>query len=404
MTASPNLRAFILKTILSDIKTANKKGSNHKLNRLVQGLLFDMVQRGIDESPYVEGTGVNQSKRKPAVSVNSSVSGREAMLAVKLSCELWKKNIWADSKTVQIVALSCFHPNTKVQNAAIHFFLATEGDDQAEESDEETAAAIPDIKKVLHQNRINKTRRSTVKYTKKTVKESHKKRKRNDTAAAARVNFSAVHLLNDPQTFVERLYDNLQKHDRHFTLEHKVLIMQLFGRVTGLNKLCVLGFYSYSTKYLTHHQASVTSILVALASSVHELTPPDVLTPVIRKLAHEFVHPGVAAEVISAGLNSIREICRRQPLCMEKDLLEDLVEYKKSRDKGVMIAARALLSLYREVNPELLRRRERGKTASMAKGKEPNAFGHLTETSGIEGLEVRFYFPLSRDTGIDCIV
>lgn len=37
----------------------------------------------------------------------------------------------------------------------------------------------------------------------------------------------------------------------------------------------------------------------------------------------------------------------------------DLVEYRKSRDKGVMVAARAILQLYRDVNPGMLKKRER---------------------------------------------
>jgi protein SDA1 len=92
---------------------------------------------------------------------------------------------------------------------------------------------------------------------------------------------------------------------------------------------------------------------------VHELTPPDVLTPVIRKLAQEFVHPGVGSEVVAAGLNAIREVCRRQPWCMEEDLLSDLIDYRKSKDKGVVTASRGLLQLFREVNPGLLKKRER---------------------------------------------
>jgi protein SDA1 len=69
--------------------------------------------------------------------------------------------------------------------------------------------------------------------------------------------------------------------------------MQLLSRVMGTHKLCILGFYTYVLKYLTHHQLRVTIILVSLAQSVHDLTPPDALTPVVRKLAQEFVHPGV---------------------------------------------------------------------------------------------------------------
>lgn len=112
-------------------------------------------------------------------------------------------------------------------------------------------------------------------------------------------------------------------------------------------------------RYLTYHQLRIPSILAALAQSVHSLTPPDALTPVVRKIATEFVHPGVGPEVVAAGINAIREVCRRQPWSMEEDLLGDLIEYRKSRDKGVMVASRGLLQLFREVNPGFLKKRER---------------------------------------------
>ena len=105
---------------------------------------------------------------------------------------------------------------------------------------------------------------------------------------------------------------------------------------------------------------------MSLAQSVHNLTPPDTLTPIIQRIAEEFVHPGVSSPVIAAGINTIREICRRQPWCMEEDLLGDLIEYRKSNDKGVVTAARSLLQLYREANPSLLKRRERvGKATTL---------------------------------------
>lgn len=189
----------------------------------------------------------------------------------------------------------------------------------------------------------------------KQQKQAHEKKRLTGDAP----NFPALHLLYDPQTFAEKLYDILNNHDKRFSLDHKILIMHLLARVMGVHKLCVLGFYTYIVKYLTYKQLRVPAILVSLAQSVHELTPPDVLIPVIRKIAQEFIHPGVASEVISAGLNSVREVCRRQPWAMEEDLLGDLVEYRKSRDKGVTAAARGLLRLYREVNPAMLKRRER---------------------------------------------
>lgn len=187
------------------------------------------------------------------------------------------------------------------------------------------------------------------------AKQQKRKRKGEVTSA----NFPALQLLNDPQTFSEKLYEMLNRYDKRYSLDHKILIMQLLSRVMGAHKLHVLSFYTYIMKYLTYHQLRIPSILVALAQSAHEFTPPDALLPCVRKIAQEFVHPGVGSEVVAAGINAIREICRRQPWAMEEDLLGDLVEYRKSRDKAVTAAARGLLQLFRDVNPGMLKRRER---------------------------------------------
>ncbi|KAK4055719.1 Severe Depolymerization of Actin [Microbotryomycetes sp. JL201] len=386
LTTSPNLRTFILKTIIGDIKHANLKTKNHKLNRTVQGLLFAMIEKGLDAEAERLGTGVKASRRGDV----KVVGAREALWAVKIASELWRKSVWRDSKTVSIVASACFHPDTKVQSAAMHFFLVTPDEEAQLDSDADSDDG-PDIEQVKHRQEINKKRKSTERKAKRDIRSAHAKRKAKAAALnEAATNFSALQLLNDPETFGEKLYFALVKYDKSYTLEHKVLMMQLFGRVSGAHKLNVLGFYSYIVKYLHHHQLQITQILVALAQSVHDLTPPDELTPVVRKLAGEFVHSGVAAEVNAAGLNAITEICRRQPWCMDRDLLEDLVEYKSSKDKGVMNASRGLLQLYREVNPGMLKKRERGKVATM-KGSDaqPVAYGHSREeASGIEGLDL----------------
>jgi len=41
--------------------------------------------------------------------------------------------------------------------------------------------------------------------------------------------------MHDPQTFGKKLYDLLHKYDAHFSLDHKILIMQLLARVTALH-------------------------------------------------------------------------------------------------------------------------------------------------------------------------
>lgn len=207
----------------------------------------------------------------------------------------------------------------------------------------------------------------------------------------------------------------LSRFDKKYTLDHRILVMQVMCRAMGTHRLTVLPFYTYLLKYLTASQLRIPTILAALASSVHGLTPPDVLTPVIRKIAHEFVHPGVGSEVVAAGLNSIREICVRQPWAMEEDLLGDLVEYKKSKDKGVIAGARGLLHLYREEMPSMLKRRERVSSSAShcpsplkiaSQGKEASmkgvaiqraAFGVdvTANPNAIEGLDVSALNPSS---------
>lgn len=118
--------------------------------------------------------------------------------------------------------------------------------------------------------------------------------------------------------------------------------------------------------------------------------PPDVLEPLVVKIANEFVSEASAAEVASAGINAIREVAIRQPLCMTETLLQDLVMYQRSKDKGVVMAAKGLQSLYREVYPELLQKKFRGKQATMGlrTGEvKQRQFGE-EEQGGIEGIEL----------------
>lgn len=200
-----------------------------------------------------------------------------------------------------------------------------------------------------------------------------------------------MHLLHDPQGFAESLFNrHLQNSKSKLNLEQKLLVLNLVTRLVGLHQLFIISLYSYFLKFLTPKQPSVTSFLAALAQATHSLVPPDALEPLVTKIANEFVSEAAAAEVASAGLNAIREICARQPLAMNDILLQDLVMYRKSKDKGVMMAAKGLLSLYREVGAEMLKKRDRGKEAAMglrAGDRKEKRYGEV-EAGGIEGLEL----------------
>ncbi|KAJ3901031.1 SDA1-domain-containing protein [Lentinula edodes] len=376
-TTSSSLRSNIRKTILSDIRTANIRAKNHKLNRAIQAMLFGMVENGLDDVANFGNKGKQKEVNKGihfGTSDKTAGRGEDAMWAVILTKELWRKGIWNDVKPVSIVAIGCLHPVLKVQSASIHFFLGD--DDEKEDSDDEEEEVL-DVRALHHRREINKKSRSGDKKLQKKLNVAKKKKHGKPDTSRSRANFPALQLLNDPQTFAEKLFTILDRYDKRFTLDHKILIMQILARVISAHTLFVMPFYSYIQKWLAPKQLRVPSILVALAQSVHALIPPQTLKPVVLKLANEFVHPGVGSEVIAAGINAITEICRRQPLVMgprdedEDDdvdlrpLLNDLIEYRKSKDKTVIAASRGLLHLYRETHPEFLKKRERGKEASI---------------------------------------
>ena len=95
-------------------------------------MLFTMIERGMDAD-------VLGDKGKLRATASAAPNGEDAMWAVILTKELWRKQIWSDAKSVSIVALGCFHPVIKVQSASLHFFLGSDQD--KEDSDEESDQA-----------------------------------------------------------------------------------------------------------------------------------------------------------------------------------------------------------------------------------------------------------------------
>jgi protein SDA1 len=278
--------------------------------------------------------------------------------------------------------------NEKVVVGGVRFFLGGDKEREDFEDDSSDDDRI-DMDKLRHQAGVNKkSRKANKALTKATAAVKRKEKKRKQPHP---LNFSALHLLHDPQGFAETLFSkHLQNAKSPLNLEQKLLVLQLVSRLIGLHKLTVLSFYSYFLKYLTPRQPSVTIFLACLAQSVHNLVPPDILEPLIQKIANEFVSEAAAAEVASSGLNAIREICVRQPLAMNDTLLQDLVMYKKSKDKGVMMAAKGLLGLYREVGAEMLKKRDRGKEAALGLRsgvQKQQAFGEIP-VGEIEGLDL----------------
>jgi protein SDA1 len=362
-TPSKTLRSLLFSKILSDLRTSNSKATNHRLNRTIQTVLYNLL--------------------------TSDRASSKGIWAVKITRELWKRQIWTDSKAVEIMKEASLADNEKVVGGGVRFFLG--GDKEREELDDDSSDEEGgiDIGKLKHQAGINKKTKKKAKTMERAVervKKSERKKKQPHP-----LNFSALHLLHDPQGFAETLFSkHLQNSKSKLNLEQKLLVLQLVSRLVGLHKLTVIALYSYFIKHLTPRQPSVTTFLACLAQATHNLVPPDALEPLVQKIANEFVSEAAASEVAAAGLNAIREICVRQPLAINDTLLQDLVMYRKSKDKGTMMAAKGLLSLYREVGAELLHKRDRGKQATMGirSGEQKERRFGEEEVGGIQGLEL----------------
>lgn len=122
------------------------------------------------------------------------------------------------------------------------------------------------------------------------------------------------------------------------------------------------------------------------AQSTHELVPEETLLPLVMTVANHFVNDRSKPESITAGLNTIREICSRQPRVMKKTLLRDLAQYGKHKNKMVFHAARGIIQLYRELGPKMLKQKDRGKNADLSK--ELPEYGVPQVSDGVEGIEL----------------
>ncbi|KAK5277078.1 Severe Depolymerization of Actin, partial [Exophiala xenobiotica] len=254
-TPSKSLRALLFQKIISDLRSSNAKTTNHKLNRSVQTTLHNLVV--------------------------ADRASPKALWAVKITREMWKRQIWTDAKAVEIMKEAAVGDNEKCIVGGVRFFLG--GDKEREELEDESSDEEGiDMAKLRHQVGVSKSKKSERRLEKAAATVKRKQKKKGQPHP---LNFSALHLLHDPQGFAETLFTkHLQAAKSKLNLEQKLAVLQLVSRLIGLHKLTVISFYSYFLKYLTPRQPSVTSFLASLAQATHNLVPPDVLEPLVQKI------------------------------------------------------------------------------------------------------------------------
>lgn len=349
------LRLFLETHIINDIKNINAKHKNAKLNTQLQNFMFNMLK---------------------------DTNTRAAKMSVDIMIELYKKNVWNDVKTVNVIATGCFSKITKVMVASLKFFLGK--DPEEKDTDDSDSDDELDPKEVMMANKVNKKTRKREKQLSKVKKLASKAKKKKSAAPA--YNFSAIHLVHDPQGMAEKLFKQLETTTKRF--EVKLMTLDVISRLIGLHELLLLNFYPYIQRFMQPHQREVTKILQFIAQASHEVLPPDVLQPVLKTLVNNFVTERNSSDVMAIGLNAVREICARCPLAMNEDLLQDLAQYKTYRDRSVMMAARSLIHLFRNTRPELLHKKDRGRPTEAMAELTSKSYGEVDAKDYIPGAEV----------------
>nr|CAD7260050.1 unnamed protein product [Timema shepardi] len=413
------LRKFLQTHIITDIKNMNIKHKNVRLNTTLQNFMYSMLKDSNSKAAKMSALIFDLifilTMAGPSSRLNDSdildyldtidseidfvpesdsdttsddnkpdltTSWRVFSQIQDIMIDLYKKNVWNDAKTVNVITTACFSKFTKVMVAALKFFLGADEDEKKDDdsdSDDEVTA-----KEVIMSNKVNKKSRKRDKRLKK-VKQlvQNKKKKKN---AIQVYNFSALHLVHDPQGLAEKLYRQLESSTERF--EVKLMILEVISRLIGLHQLILLNYYPFIQRFIQPHQREVTKILQCLAQASHELVPPDALEPVLAALVNNFVTERNSSDVIAIGLNAVREMCSRCPLVMNEDLLRDLTQYKKYKDRSVMMAARSLIHLFQTSMPEMLHKKERGRPTQASVELKQMKFGEVDAKEYVQGAEI----------------
>lgn len=330
--------------------------------------------------------------------------------------DLFRKGVWNDPRCANMIASACFHSSTPIAIIAARFLLDS---NVREMDDDDTDSDMEDEPKRGHDGR---KAADMWKAFSMTAKKSTKKRKRMEKVVARatrhkaaacnkgvvetdQASSAAMALLNDPQNYAEKLFKSLQNSRKKDKFETKLVFINLLTRIIGGNHLILFEVYTYLQKYLQPAQPQVTRVLAYLTQACHDIVPSDVLHPILKCIADRFVSDRSSPPSVAAGINTIRAICSRVPLAIldadneylpedqqEAPLLEDLVQYKNDRDKGTGMAARSLISLYREIHPKLLHKKDRGRMAAEAVQKGNTApapeYAKLKYSTGVDGVEL----------------
>ena len=123
------LREHIYNHIIADIKKINNKKRNEQANRKLQNFMYVMMQEP-----------ENVAKK-----------------ALQIMIELFRKNVWNDAKTVNVIGTAIVSKSAKLATLAIQFFLTPADEKDDTQEDKEYRKEKRDLMRTLGSGIVKKT-------------------------------------------------------------------------------------------------------------------------------------------------------------------------------------------------------------------------------------------------------
>ena len=278
---------------------------------------------------------------------------RVSFKVLQLIVDIFHRENKEDVKTINFIARCINSTNSRLLNLIVSFFLDPYLPKDESNLDE---TQIEEIRhKAEHKLHVNVKKNKNIKLLEKAKKLR---------AGPQQDPIPVIDFLDDPQKFCLRLFSLLSapENSKIFKIrESQLRALSLLSKILAQFQIEMDQFFSWIQRFIRTNYEEITKLLSIVAGAIHPLTSPDTVYEIIKVIADRFVIENLDEEIIIIGLNTIREICSKNPHGMTSELLEDLIQFKKQSIKGVVMATRGIIQVFRESRPDILPKRERGK-------------------------------------------
>lgn len=330
-TEDKGLRTYLFTCIIGDLKLVNRKAKATNVNKTLQNFVFSMIK-----DPQ------EMAARK----------------SLEVMIELYKRKIWNDENTVNVIGEAALQKSSKLCLIACKFFLLMSYDTEVDEKDSDSSDIETVKSKILSAKVGAKISRKKKLNLEKTLKNMRRRKGRKDKVYFT-PDFLPIDLIRCPQEYAEKLFFRLRKSNEK--LDIKLFMMKFIGRLIGRHKLIMFNFYPFISKYVNTHQKELAEFLAMVAESTHINVPHEEVSPLIEKICDNFINERATPLNMTVALNAVREICARNPNAMNKEQLQYCIAYFKIKNKSVSMAIKSLVNLFRDLRPELLEKKQLGK-------------------------------------------